>query len=249
MTFTNSDWILEADILDLNISDHLAVYARRKKPRLKVKKVTLLGRSYRRYVKEDFQRELVESDLERFYTAEDPNAAWQIIEDKLRGMLNTICPVRKFKVNEVREQWVTNELLEEIKDKDRLIQVARNSDAREDWKRARNRVGSLVVNAKAEYVKDQQNEFGEKSGKIVLLDEEENTKLTQEEVLDYINSFFGEVGPRLAEKLNDEWVFYGNREPGSCREFSTDYEQVLQQCKLISITKSSGFEDTAYPSV
>ena len=42
-------------------------------------------------------------------------------------MLNRICPVRKFKVNEVREPWVTIELLEEIKEKDRVLQVARQS--------------------------------------------------------------------------------------------------------------------------
>ena len=50
--FTNWLLIEEAKVLDLNISDHLAVYVRRKKKRAVFKKVNFTGRSYRNFVKD-----------------------------------------------------------------------------------------------------------------------------------------------------------------------------------------------------
>ena len=77
------------------------------------------------------------------------------------------------------------------------------------------------MKAKAEYVRDQQNEFiddpkkfwqniaslvpskKKKSGKVVLVDEDRKEELVQEAVPDHINTFFGEEGPKLAEKMHD----------------------------------------------
>ena len=85
---------------------------------MKHTKVTFKGRSYKNYVVGDLQGELLAADWEQFYETRDPGTGWDLIGDKVRVYLNRVCPQKLFKVKEIREPWVTNKLLEEIKDKD-----------------------------------------------------------------------------------------------------------------------------------
>ena len=146
----------------MNISDHLAVWVNRKRQRERFRKIEFKGSSYRNFIKEDFQEGLIHANLEEFYKEHDPNLCWDITEKIIRDKLNEVCPQRIFRVREVREPWVTDEILEEIKHKDILLELARNSGKRDEWeyaKRERNRVGRLVQNARADFVKDQQREL------------------------------------------------------------------------------------------
>ena len=53
--------------LNFNISDHMAVVVVRKKHKVTVNKVRFEGRSYKNYIKEDFQNNLINSDWTQFY--------------------------------------------------------------------------------------------------------------------------------------------------------------------------------------
>ena len=266
LIFTNSNNIEEAKVLDLNISDHLAVFVRRKKKPTLAHKVDFIGRSYRDYIKEDFQGKLLDYDWDQFYNSRDANLCWEIMENKIREELNIVCPQKNFKVKEVVEQWVTNEILEEIKDKDRLLKMAKRTKNEADWTRARmarNRVGRLVENARADYLKEQQAELGHdpkkfwkkvseiipkpknKSGGIVMREEGSDREVREEALPNYINNFFSGIGPKLAENIREQWRFYENRRASECPPFVTDYEQVLRLCKDINVSKSSGFPDIA----
>ena len=88
-----------------------------------------------------------EASWENFYEATDPEICWDIMENTIRESLDVMCPLKQFKVNEIREAWVTDELLEEINDKDFLLKLAKSSGKEDDWKaakRERNRVGKIV---------------------------------------------------------------------------------------------------------
>ena len=142
----------------------MLVVARRKKSVLAQSKVEFKGRSYKNYVKEDLQESLINSDWNQFYLSDSPSYFWEIILDKVRDYLNNTCPQKIFKVREIKEPWVTNEVIEEIKDKDRVLRVARRSGTREDWAHAkaeRNQVGRLVEQAKADFLKDQQEQLAD----------------------------------------------------------------------------------------
>ena len=96
--------------------------------------------------------ELLQRDWDEFFNSRDPSHCWSLVESAIREYLDRTCPMKVFKVNEAREQWVTNETLEEIKDKDLLIKIAKRSGKADDWDRvklARNRLGRLVEQAKA----------------------------------------------------------------------------------------------------
>ena len=268
--FTNSEYIMAAGVLDWNFSDHLVIAAKRKRDQMRAEKVVFEGRSYKNYVKEDLQNELLESDWGQFYEIREPNLCWDIIEDRIRAHLERTCPKKEFRVKEVREPWVTNEILEEIKDKDAAMRVARRSGLPQDWvhaKAERNRVGRLIEQAKAEFLKEQQQELVDdpkkfwrlvksivpgkrkSTGKISLVKKSMiNGAEVEEEVegpdtADFINDFFSNIGPKLAKNYSDPWEFYGEELGEECPPLSTDFEQVMQLCRDIKICKSSGFGD------
>ena len=74
--FTNSGEIHMLKILDWNISDYLVVAIKRKRVRIKGNKVELKGRSYRNYVRETRQEELVICDWDAFFETRDPSISF-----------------------------------------------------------------------------------------------------------------------------------------------------------------------------
>ena len=265
---TNSEEIIKAQVIEWNFSDHLVVAVKRKRVRVRCKKVSFKGRSYKNYVREDMQQELIEQDWGKFYETQAPLECWGIMENRIREHLNRVAPQKEFRVKEVREPWVTNEILEEIKDKDRVLREARQSGLAGDFVRARmerNRVGRLIEQAKADFLKDQQEELvddpkkfwrlvksilpgkGKSRRKITLADRKEGKDMEVEDTdtANYINKFFSGIGPKLAKVHNEPWVFYGEKVENECPAFVTDYEQVSKLCGEILTVKSSGFEDIA----
>ena len=266
--FTNSDNIQRAMILDWNISDHLVVAIKRKRVRIKGRKVEFKGRSYRNYVKETLQEDLVNCEWGEFFETRDPAICWDILEEKIRTSLNKMAPMKSYRVTEVREPWVSNEILEEIKDKDRLMRLAKRTKKGDDLIRARlerNRVGKLVDDAKAEFLIEKQEELADdpkkfwrlvkaivpssknRAAKIILTDKRDGkeVELQENEAADHINEFFCGIGPKLAAGHDEPWVFYGSRAIEKCPRFEADHELVSRLCKEICTTKASGFEDIA----
>ena len=264
LIFSNSNNIAEARVLDLNLSDHLAVYVRRKMARVKYAKVTFTGRSYRNFDKEQFQVQLLNHDWDDYYNAQNPSEAWGLLENTIRELLNESCPHNSFRVKEEVDPWISNELLEEIKDKNSLLKRARRTGKVEDWieaKRARNEVGSRIRREKMEFLTEQQREFAGdpkkfwksvsklvpnkkgNSGKINLTDETNKKQIDEADTADYINNFFSTIGEKLAENFTDHWQFFDKIQDESCEPLSTDFQQVMKLCKEINTCKSSGIED------
>ena len=172
--FSNSEHIASSITLNFNISDHLAVMVTRKKKSVVKEKTEFMGRSYRRYIKEDFQHNLSRLNWAPFYEMGDPNELWDFMERKILFQANKFCPITKLRVNEQREPWITNEGIEAIRDKDRVLMKAKRSGKAEDWeaaKRVRNQVGRDLENLRADFLKRQQANHAndpKNSGKIYL---------------------------------------------------------------------------------
>ena len=267
--FTNSGDIETAKTLDWNFSDHLAILTKRKRFTKTINKVTFRGRSYRNYDRNLLQNGLINADWNAFYNNQSPSDCWELMEEKIRSEINKMCPIKTFKVKEVREPWVTNELLEEIKDKDRALKTAKRSRKAEDMRVAReirNRVGRMVTGARAEFLKEQQRELQDDpkkfwrlvksivpnskvgTGKISLANEEgDGLKIDDDKVSDHINNFFTSIGPKLAKKIdkcyNKGWAFLGQKSEVQCPKFEADFRQVQHFCRDINTAKSSGIGD------
>ena len=267
--FTNSENAIDPKTLDWNLSDHLAVSVTRKRLGRKFSKVSFSGRSYKNYDKNLFQRNLIDENWDSFYDSNSPSDCWDIMEGKIRLIINRMCPLKTFSVKEVREPWITNELLEEIKDKDRALKTAKHTKKPDDMRvarEARNRVGRLVGGARADFLKEQQQELpGDpkkfwrlvksivpnakaSTGKISLMDEElGGRRMREDEVAEHINNFFTDIGPKLASKIgknsSEDWVFLGQKSNASCPNFRSNFAQIQHILRSISTTKSSGIKD------
>ena len=74
---------------------------------------------------EDFQESLVGEDWMDFYDSRDPNPLWETMERIIRSTIDRVCPLKSYSVSEIREPWITNEAIETIRDKDRMMKKAK----------------------------------------------------------------------------------------------------------------------------
>ena len=264
LIFTNSEVVKEAATMDLNISDHLAVFVTRKKAQAKVDKVEFRGRSYRNYSRENFQDRLTGRDWGEFFESRDPDLLCGKMENIIQEEIERMCPIKSFKVAAVSEPWITNEALEAIKDKDRLLRKAKRSGLERDWeeaKRVRNRVGRDLEIMRADFLKQQQQihradpkKFWSTVSSIIpgnrrnkssiwLTDKEKGKEVPQEQVPDFINTFFTGIGPKLAKGHKVPWVYNGQVIREEMGDMITNLEEVTKLCKEINPMKSSGIDN------
>ena len=229
LIFSNSDCIESNGLLDWNISDHMGVFLSRKRNKTINKKINFEGRSYKNYIKEDFQWSLINENWNQFYELNDVNEAWNYIKNVIISKLDVMCPIMNFKVNEHRDEWITNELLERILDKNRLLTKARKSGKDEDWniaRSSRNIVNKELSNAKKEFLLDEQRNFinepkkfwqsisriipnkKNNKNKEILLKNDSGEDISNIDTSNYMNKFFTNIGKNLAKKIEStEWNY------------------------------------------
>ena len=263
LIFSNSDCIESHGLLDWNISDHMGIFITRKRKKMVNKKVHFTGRSYKNYIKEDFQWEIINENWDEFYKMKNVNDAWLFMKNIIIAKLDVMCPIKNFKVNEHRDAWITNELLERIIDKNNLLAKARKSGKEEDWNFARisrNIVNLELSNAKKEFLLYEQKNFSndpkkfwqsisriipnkKEKNKDIQLKDEKGKDIVYEKTANYTNEFFTNIGKNLAEKIDDTyWNYLEKKVENEIDPIQTDFEEVLQICKDIDITKSSGID-------
>ena len=144
--------------------------------------------------------------------------------------------------------------------------MAKRTGKYDDWalaRKERNRVGKLVRNARAEFVKDQQKEFKnepkkfwktistiipdkkQKQGLMSLVDQNSGNEVEETKTANYVNEYFSSIGPKLASMITEPWAFHDHVSETECPELRTDFEEELKLCKDINVSKSSGIKDIA----
>ena len=219
------------------------------------------GRSYRNYSKEIFQEKLDNFSWVNFYNIEDPNLGWEIMYERIISTLDVMCPEKIFKINSYKEPWMNKDLMELIIDKDKALKKAKNSNKQEDWDIARylrNKTGKIIEEAKINYLNDNlistyndpkrfwrsiysilPNKKKNDKSKIHLNDEKGNN-INDCDSADYINNYFTNIGPQLAERFNKEWEYFGDEHDGEITDIKVNKFEVINFINSIDITKSSG---------
>ena len=222
-----------------------------------------MGRSYRNYDREVFQNRLENRNWREFFATEDVEDLWGMMESYILTEIDKMCPIKKCRVSKLREPWITNEAIEAIRDKDRLLKRAKRTGTEEDWERARrvrNSVGRDLENLRADYLKQKQEEHRndpkkfwstlgkivpgkkQKQGDIWLKDERDNSEIPPERVPEFINKFFTNIGPNLARAHREPWVYHGEEVVDELHDIETDEVEVRRLCKEIKPMKSSGID-------
>ena len=138
---------------------------------------------------------------------------------------------KTFRINHIKQPWITLRLLELILDKDKALKKAKNSKKQEEWleaKRLRNVCTNRLRKAKADFIKEQldihasdQNKFwkhiqqvipnSSKGNKIITLNDLMNdNQIEIEDTADYTHEFFVNIGPNLAKNCLLDWNFAGS---------------------------------------
>ena len=68
-----------------------------------------------------------------YYNTLDPDVAWSIIKNIILTNIDLICPKRTFHIRLLKDPWITNEILEGVKDKDVVLARAKRTNAVSDW--------------------------------------------------------------------------------------------------------------------
>ena len=214
LALTNSKFVSKAGTLDLFLSDHQPIYIIHKKGKDVRDSVSFVGRSYRKFDRKSFQDALADLNWEQYYGIRDPEEAWLFIKTEAECLLNRTCPLRSFSIKNYRPEWMSNELIEQIKDRDYFYRKAKKSGDKDAWniaKHLRNTTNSNIRQAKKEFILDElkQNEKDPKkfwkvirevipsdkasTRKDIML-KDLGQKIDRSEVAHYINDFFVNVG-------------------------------------------------------
>ena len=193
----------------------------------------------------------------------NPNHCWDIMSTLIKTNIDKMCPIKSFNVKAEMDPWITNELLEEIRDKDLLLKKAKKTKLLANWEKAkvsRNRVDRLVEIARINYFRDEHEaSMGDpkrfwrnistvlpnhKKHLIIdsLIDSATGDSVPQPEAANYINKFFANVGANLAKGNTEPWEFEGVINDARLSDLHTDYEQVYKLIKELDTSKSAGLD-------
>ena len=117
LLLSNCDIIKESGTIDINISDHIPIYFIRKKSKITKENVTFTGRSYRRMDKDTLSDRLSSFEWHNFAN-NDIDTCWNIMSERMNCVVNELCPIKNFKFARERPKWMTDDLIELMKNRD-----------------------------------------------------------------------------------------------------------------------------------
>ena len=270
VVLSNSRFIKQAGTLEHHISDHQPIYVVHKKGRDKRESVRFEGRSYRNYDRDIFKEMLREEvDWEKFLEIRNPENAWDYMLEQIIIILDKTCPIRTFHIKNYRPDWMTDELIEQIKDRDYFYCKAKANGNEDDWniaKYLRNTTNSNIRCSKREFVLKELNENGndakkfwkvirkvipskQSSSQDILLKRDVGQKIERHLIPDYINEFFINVGKVDCPKNSTAGLSHtGPSGAEALPEQTKPLDRVTEAevykiIKDINVSKSSGIDN------
>ena len=165
MAFTNVKYIKNAGSLDSFLSNHQPIFLLKKKVKTTGRSEQQFeGRSYRNYDKQKFIDDIMEQKWEYFYNATDPMKAWDEMLKIINREANKQCLAGTYKIKHNKPCWLTNEIVEQMKDRDYFYQKAKRTNDEDDWNIAkfhRNTVNFNVRQANSNVMKAMVHNSGE----------------------------------------------------------------------------------------
>ena len=130
----------------------------RKKAKFVRIKCEFNGRSYRNYDKDIFQDRIRNADWTFLDTVTSPDDQWESWLNIVIREIEIMCPIKTFKIKQIKQPWITHRLLELYNDKDKALKIAKKSKDSNLWKEAkrlRNACTNRLRKAKADFIKEQ----------------------------------------------------------------------------------------------
>ena len=257
--------------MNVNVSDHLPIYFIRKKVKEKYNKIDFKGRSYKNLNKETVHGILEDIDWTLFAQM-GVDDCWDYLYNNMKSILNKLCPEKNFKFAKNKPVWISNDLINIMKERDRCLQTylsTRLEAYKKEMRRMRNIVNISVKNARADYVKDQLETHKNDSKKFwkelnnIIPNKKSSTqnfnsiKDDHQDVIpgdilpSIVDNYFANIGIELDKKLpsleqvgTNSNIIY-DVEPLESFTNITE-EELSKEINLINIYKSSGLDIPSY---
>ena len=269
IALTNSKFICAAGTLDHFISDHQPIYLVHKKAKDNRPTAQFKGRSYRNFDSDKFRDELAKADWDTFYASSDPVQVWNTMQNFIVSTLDQMCPIRTFHIKNYRPDWMTKDLIEQIKDRDYFYKQAKKTGDVDMWniaKHLRNVTNSHIRSAKREFVLNElklNENNAKKFWKVIrsvipsnkscsnseILLRDGDIKIDKAEVAHFINDYFVNIG-NLPPQLDKRSIGEGNSPMEVGPDESMGYAwsgvgelEVYKAVKSINTSKSSGLDN------
>ena len=153
----NTHRIVESGVIHSAISDHSIVYCTMKSGVPKAPPKTIEYRSYRKYDKSSFIKDLKETDWNMVHFYSDVNPAVEMWNILFTDVTNKHAPIKKTRIKGAKTPWVTSDLKNAMRDRDFHHVKAIKTNSKYHWdmfKKMKNFVNKEVKKCKAEYYSD-----------------------------------------------------------------------------------------------
>lgn len=147
--------ISKSGTLNVNISDHFPVYMVKKKTRNEIRKKIVFARNYKALGENAFQLDIDSIDRNHSFDDSDPNVIWSKLLSHIRLVTDRHCPKIEMKVTIDRPNFLTDEILKLMRERDISLKRARCLGDPAYWEEARaleRRVRTLIYKTRRSYI-------------------------------------------------------------------------------------------------
>ena len=215
--------ISDSGVIHTGISDHSLVFAIRKISVIDKQENILEIRNMKNFNEEKFIEDLLKQPWEHIYfSAENPNAMWEIWKKIFLDVLDKHAPLQHKKIRSKKAPWITNDIRNLMNTRDKFKRKAILTNNENDWlnfRLTRNKVNIKLRNVKKDYYSSKiagQKFNPKKAWKSInsLLGRENkptvvneltvgNNNLTcPEYIAEGFNEYFSNIGPELSSKID-----------------------------------------------
>lgn len=136
--YTNSDTIKSSGVLDINVSDHLPIYVICKKLKTETKLVSFKCRKLKYFCVDFYKEKILALNWEKLYETSDPNLGLELLINNIRLVLDRHYPIKDYKNVPAMANWISNEIIELMKQRDNLYKRAKMTKNEDLWQEAKN---------------------------------------------------------------------------------------------------------------
>lgn len=159
--------VFESDSVEYNISDHDLIYLVYKKEQTTRPSTSFSFRSRKKYNRAVLMYRLENWDWSDFYEASTPDAAWTLLHKAYIEVLNDIAPFQTKENVPYRDEWVDNECILKMKERDSLrgsLRYTNDDILAGKFREARKLARQLMNRARWKYILEglQEDQFAPK---------------------------------------------------------------------------------------
>lgn len=156
--YSDMSHISVSGTLNLNISDHLPIFLIKKKVRNEIKYKELRCRSYRNFNEASFVADIQAVDFFDIFVNNDPNDTWDRLYTHIMSVVDKYCPLRTLKIPLDKPAFLTDNIVQLMRERDRAFKAARKTNDLAAWRYARQvrcKVASEIRKSRRIFIADQ----------------------------------------------------------------------------------------------